>query len=635
MEGAGNIDRGAIGSPSDEPGQLSPSKRTQGLQQEVEEGYHSVPPSGVALNIGYTNSRQTETLNVGSGGSFMTAFENPASPASRYSHQHDTFEEENPSFDEDPSMDLATKFQIMASEAGTMAYEKLLNKEAKRKLLVQACYLGIGAIFGTLLRLILAQAFGQSCNNPSTLGWVADESVLCVTRGGTATQYGGIVYADLPANLLGSFFLGLLQDGASLGLAVNLPIAFFQPSSSVQSWDIFHMALKIGFCGSLTTFGAWNSQMVLFLVTVPNRQTMVWRALLGYIIGIQTAIGSYVFGKTVAWWLHQWVNPELAKEQKAMNIRQTRHGIAINRELPLVERRYLHGISEKLQDDADLGDDSTAPLSPVALTQIELAPLHRWRESTREARRVESGISRTLVELETALISRREALTFEMKETAIRHGWDIDGLVEWLSKRQGGHVEPPSLSKASSTTASGVRQSLREEDTVWYNTPAAALLLGVFLSISVVLMVSLTVKTAQDVAFRTMAYSMLFATPGALLRWQLSSLNGKLGSLGPRFQTMAWLPIGTLTANVLAAMISISMIRWEFNIAMGGAGGFWGIATIRAFKIGFSGCLSTVSDFVAEVHSLMKIRLDRGYKYILITLSLSCALGIILFLIVT
>ena len=623
------MDSGVISSPSDEPGQLKPSKQTQGLQQEVEEGYHSVPESGVALNIGYTNSRQTETLNVGSGGSFLTAYENPASP--QYTQQ-DTFEEEHPSFDQNPSFDIATKFQRMATDAGTMAYEKLLNKEAKRKVLVQACYLGVGAIFGTLLRLILAQAFGQACNNPTTLGWVADESVLCVTRDGSATQYGGIIFADLPANLLGSFLLGLLQDGMSLGLAVNLPIAFFSPSSIFQSFDIFHMALKIGFCGSLTTFGAWNSEMVVLLVTVPNRQSMVWRALLGYIIGIQTAIGSYIFGKTVAWWLHQWVNPELAKEQKAMTIRETRHGIAINRQLPLVERRYLHGISEK---PIEMEDDATAPLSPVALTQDELAPLHRWRESTSEARRVESGISGILVELETSLIARREVLTFEMKETAIRHGWNIDGLLEWLSKRQGGHVEQLSLSKASSTTASGVRQSLSEEDSVWYTAPAAALLLGVFISISVVVMVSLSSKTAQDVTYRTMAYSMLFATPGALLRWKLSSLNGKLGSLGPRFHSMAWLPVGTLAANVLAAMISISMIRWEFNLATGGAGSFWGIATIRAVKIGFSGCLSTVSDFIAEVHNLMTIRLDRGYKYILITLSLSCVTGIVLFLIVT
>ena len=124
---------------------------------------------------------------------------------------------------------------------------------------------------------------------------------------------------------------------------------------------------------------------------------------------------------------------------------------------------------------------------------------------------------------------------------------------------------------------------------------------------------------------------MLFATPGALLRWKLSSLNGKLGDFVPRLQRMAWLPIGTLAANVLGAMVSICMIGWEYNLEMGGASGFWGIATVRAIKIGFSGCLSTVSTFVSEVHKLTKIRLDRGYKNIFITLVLSAVTGMILF----
>ena len=303
---------------------------------------------------------------------------------------------------------------------------------------MQACYLGIAAIFGTLLRLVLAQLFGQACSNPETVGWIADEAVLCVTRDGQTTQNEGIIFADLPANLLGSFIMGLLQDGAALGLAVNMPIAFLSPSSAFQSYDIWHLALKTGFCGSLTTFSAWNSEMVVLLVgnleVMPNRQSMIWKALFGYIIGMETAIGSYVFGRTVAWWLHQWINPELAKEQKEMHIRETKHGIAINRELPPVERQYLHGLSETvtsshIETPSSSDSASSTPLSPTSkLTTEELAPLRRWRESTREARRVESGLSKILVDLETALIARKEIVTPEVAETARFHAWDIDGL---------------------------------------------------------------------------------------------------------------------------------------------------------------------------------------------------------------
>eukprot|EP00539_Tryblionella_compressa_P021559 CAMPEP_0178892194 /NCGR_PEP_ID=MMETSP0747-20121128/19352_1 /TAXON_ID=913974 /ORGANISM="Nitzschia punctata, Strain CCMP561" /LENGTH=96 /DNA_ID=CAMNT_0020562109 /DNA_START=323 /DNA_END=610 /DNA_ORIENTATION=+ len=71
-------------------------------------------------------------------------------------------------------------------------------------------------------------------------------------------------------------------------------------------------------------------------------------------------------------------------------------------------------------------------------------------------------------------------------------------------------------------------------------------------------------------------------------------------------------------------MVSITTIAWEYNLQMADVGGFWGIATLRAIKIGFSGCLTTVSTFMSEIHKLTQTRQDRGYKYILITLSISC-----------
>lgn len=526
-----------------------------------------------------------------------------------------------------------------------MAWSGMLSGQSpasKRRTFVQACYLGIAAVFGTLLRLIMAQLFGQACSNPETVGWIADEAVLCVTRDGQTTQNEGIVFADLPANLLGSFVMGLLQDGAALGLAVNLPIAFLPPSNAFQSFDVWHVALKTGFCGSLTTFSAWNSEMVVLLVgnldAMPNRHSMIWKAIFGYVVGMETAIGSYVFGRTVAWWLHQWMNPELAKEQKEMCIRETKHGIAINRELPLLERRYLHGLSDTgtsesrtINENVSDSSSSSVSLSPASkLTPHELAPLHRWRESTKEARRVESGLSGTLVDLETALIARKEILTADMAENARFHGWDIDSLQAWLSKRHN-DLEPPSLSQSAHLTAAGVAMKVDEEDTVWYTPPAAALLLAICLASLIVGIMHWDAQTSYHLTYRTMAYSMLFAPPGALLRWKLSTWNGKLGALIPKLHRWSWLPIGTLSANVLGAIVSICMIGWEFNLEMSGFNGFWGIATVRAIKIGFSGCLSTVSTFVMEVHKLTQIRLDRGYKYILITLVLSSVSGMILF----
>ena len=168
-----------------------------------------------------------------------------------------------------------------------------LGTAKQRLLLVQACYLGVAAMLGTLLRLVLAQLFGQACSNPGTIGWIADDAALCVTADGSASQQGGIIFADLPANILGSFVMGLLQDGASLDLAIHTPLAFLGPSNVLQGYDVLHLAAKTGFCGSLTTFSGWNSEMVIMLVgtEATHKPSQVWKALLGYVVGIETALG--------------------------------------------------------------------------------------------------------------------------------------------------------------------------------------------------------------------------------------------------------------------------------------------------------------------------------------------------------
>uniref|UniRef100_A0A7S4AX49 Fluoride ion transporter CrcB n=1 Tax=Pseudo-nitzschia australis TaxID=44445 RepID=A0A7S4AX49_9STRA len=638
-------------------------RQHQQQQKEIVEGYHSVPVSGNAQNVGFGNlkskgsaftpsikakiSNNNSNNNVDTENNLQTNSKQSACSSfvtAMEQEQHQAFDDYYSTYTRD-SVEFSSKLIRAASSVTTVVWRTVVRGDSpasRQKIFVQACYLGVAAIFGTLVRLVLAQIFGQACSNPDSVGWIADEAVLCVTSNGQTTQNEGIIFADLPANLLGSFIMGLLQDGATLGLAINLPVAFVHPSHIFQSYDIWHLALKTGFCGSLTTFSAWNSEMVVLMVghheAMPNRHSMVWRALFGYVIGMETAIGSYVFGRTVACWLHKWINPELAKEQKEMSIRERQHGIAINRELPVVERRYLHGLFEK----NGVSHNSTSSLPPTStLTCEELAPLYNWRESTREARRIESGLSTALVELETALIVRKEVLTQEQRDMVVYHGWDIDGLQEWLSERHGRTELAASLQSSSSSslpsshlTAAGVSKTFGIDDTVWYAAPAAGLLLTVCLVILLNLITYWDAQTSYENTYRTMAYSMLFAPPGALLRWKLSVLNGKLCDYVSGFQSMSWLPIGTLAANVLGAMVSISMIGWEYNLEIAGSGGFWRIATVRAIKIGFSGCLSTVSTFVSEVHKLTQIRQDRGYKYILITLILSAIAGMVLFVII-
>jgi fluoride ion exporter CrcB/FEX len=396
-----------------------------------------------------------------------------------------------------------------------------------------------------------------------------------------------------------------------------------------------HLALRTGFCGSLTTFSGWNSEMVVLLVgrEATHLPSQIWKAILGYIVGIETSLGSYCFGRTVAWWFHQWQNPDLALEQEAMKIRRYQHGIAINHALPALERRYLHRLFDwpELTDTTLIPPAAAQKLSPAhTLTSEELAPLTRWRDSTQEARRQENDLSASLLDLETTLLVQKQGVSPAMRDMAMRHGWDIDSLEVWLAKRYD-PLPDQVLSDGTpySLTRAGVRQEMSEESTVWYSLPLALFCWMVMLAILMVLILYWNAETAYQNTYRTMAYSMVYATPGVLLRWKLSSWNGTLSLLD-----WQWLPIGTLAANVIGAMVSISMIGWEYNLQQADAHGFWGIATLRAIKIGFSGCLTTVSTFIAEVQKLTQLRQDRGYKYILITLSLSCVVSMILFVVI-
>ena len=149
--------------------------------------------------------------------------------------------------------------------------------------LIQGIYIGIFAVFGVFVRMITAQVFGEECYNPGTVGWLASGSPLCVTNSMKATEEGGIIYADLPANMLGSFVMGLFAAcDSSLKLAApsNMKIAWLRPTAPFQEMPLLHKAITMGFCGSLTTFSGWNSSMVVLLFgTGSNRQTHVFNAI--------------------------------------------------------------------------------------------------------------------------------------------------------------------------------------------------------------------------------------------------------------------------------------------------------------------------------------------------------------------
>lgn len=463
--------------------------------------------------------------------------------------------------------------------------------EKQMKTLVIAMYMSVFAMLGALLRIVLAQLFGEECSNPGTVGWLAASSPLCVTADGFAQREGGIIFADLPANLIGSFLMGMLQSTDTMGLPVSVPIAWTTADSWFQQWDIIHLAMRTGFCGSLTTFSSWNSAMVVLIFgTGSDHTTQVMRAIFGYVVGMETALGSFVFGKKVAEWYFRLRNPSIWQET-VLTAEMKERGVYVDSMLPEFERRFL----------ADL----EIPGLEEGIDPDRLGLLERWRLSTKSARRIGHEDLGILKDVEHRVLLTRSEVLPEDASFCAERGWDLGPLLKWT---QG--MAPPLE---------------RTPNDHFLFMPILAV--GLFVCVYTLLLTSLLLNTgitAYAVTTKTMVFAVMWAPPGALLRWQLGGFNGKLGG------DWSWLPAGTLAANIFGSVVSITVIAIEY---VSPAKGFWKTGTLRSLKIGFAGSLTTVSTFVTEVHTFASKRetQDRAYIYMVMTLLPSCLLGMVIF----
>ena len=178
----------------------------------------------------------------------------------------------------------------------------------QRRSVQYVVYLSTFACFGTIIRVFLGRFFGSDCELQQINDWLSPLSrQICVTASGTTEQTGGALFVDLPANMLGSFVMGLLTV---LEPNVWPPIPWLHADHPLQQNDALHVAIKSGMCGSLTTFASWNSQMVVML---DGSQTalglQIVPALFGYLLGTLAAVASFLFGTQVSGWLNNWRNP--------------------------------------------------------------------------------------------------------------------------------------------------------------------------------------------------------------------------------------------------------------------------------------------------------------------------------------
>ena len=450
-----------------------------------------------------------------------------------------------------------------------------------KKAVIQVLYVCVFSIFGCLVRIIIAQYFGYECNNPGTVGWLKSGQPLCVTADGETSVSGGIIFSDLPANLLGSFIIGFMQSTDTMNLPKTFPIAWLEESHPFQSFDVIHFAICVGFCGSLTTFSSWNSEMVTMILGADSDHgSLIFRGLLGYLIGVETALASFMMGKNLSKYIHSRKNPALHQEMMETK-KQQACGVYINTELSDYERQFLSGF--------DMEKYSIRLSNPMAQWHLE-----QWRESTKEARRVGSRTLALLTDIEYQAFVLDEEIDEEYRLLALNENWDMDALKKWrIAKRDMGmttkHIEPR-----------GFRFIYAFNITILV---FAALIAALFL---------IKGDDNYSITYREMISSALCAPIGSLLRWRMLVWNGK-------WAKYSWFPLGSFLANFLGCLISAICIGMDYR--MNGSNNLVVLGIIRSLKVGFAGTLSTISAFVTEFANMLKgDHPIHGYLYVCISI---------------
>ena len=124
-------------------------------------------------------------------------------------------------------------------------------------------YISSCAVLGSALRVYIGRLFGGDCESKEKIDFFSLLfERICITAGGRTEQTGGALFRDLPANVLGSFAMGILTAKAH-----SAALAWHDQNHPLQKHKSLHAGLGVGFCGCLTTFASWNSQMVVMLVS--------------------------------------------------------------------------------------------------------------------------------------------------------------------------------------------------------------------------------------------------------------------------------------------------------------------------------------------------------------------------------
>lgn len=205
-------------------------------------------------------------------------------------------------------------------------------------------------------------------------------------------------------------------------------------------------------------------------------------------------------------------------------------------------------------------------------------------------------------------------------------GVDAATALQSAIRRRGKHISNTAAAQSDSSLLPSV--SLQTDTHAAHSPhPRRYLPLMLLLSLLMLLAASLALAFLTSLSLRTLALSCLLAPIGTCTRYWLQQWNGaSLAWAGG--DSLAWVPWGTLTANVGAATVEAAIstvyLRWPSDSSALFAG---------ALQLGFLACLSTVSMPALEalyLHGTLKAP-ARAYLYAIMTILPSFAVGIVIY----
>lgn len=180
---------------------------------------------------------------------------------------------------------------------------------------IDIVYLSLFSVIGFTIRVFFGRFFGGDCSSYES-GTIIDDSLwpvshqVCITTDGRTAQYGGALFIDLPANIIGCLIMGYFTSHPSYKYWPAFPcLSHDHPWQNDAS---LHVGIRTGLCGSITTFSSWNTQMIVMMDgTGLVLGSQVLAALFGYIIGLQSSLYSFRAGRTLGAFTHARRNPHV------------------------------------------------------------------------------------------------------------------------------------------------------------------------------------------------------------------------------------------------------------------------------------------------------------------------------------